>query len=173
MSILSDVDILKALAIRELVITPLGTDAIGPNSVDLRLGPDLLIATPDGFRRHHLIDDGSLRLRPGAFILGATLEHVEIGNDLTGFLAGRSSRAREGIQVEAAGLVDAGWRGQLTVEIVMLAPLPDVRLTLGMGIAQLYVHQLSSRCVRPYGEVGRYQNSRGPVEARAVVGRPA
>ena len=175
MTVLADCDLRTALEMRHLVVTPLGMGAIQPNSIDLRLGAVVKIATPDGFRDHHLSDDGPLRLGLGMFLLGATMEHVELDDTLCGFVHGKSSRAREGIQIHAAGLVDAGWRGELTLEIQMMAPLPAVWLMHGMSIAQLHVEPLSSRCARPYGSDGlgsRYQGSVGPVASRATVGRP-
>lgn len=174
MSILSDGNILDALDSGALVVEPIGSDALQPASVDLRLGAELLVATPDGFERHHLIDNGPLRLRQHAFILGATLEWIEIAPSHAGWLAGKSSRAREGIQIESAGLVDPGWKGRLTLEIVMLSPLPRY-LTLGLPIGQLYLGRLETPAIRPYGTygIGRYQGSRGPVESRAIVGRPS
>lgn len=153
---------------RRLRIDPLGDNAIQPCSVDLRLAPELLIAKPDGFVAYHLIDDGPLRLEQHAFILGATLERISLPIDLAGVLAGKSSRAREGIQVESAGLVDAGWDGHLTLELVMLSPITTF-LAAGMPAAQLYLHRLSSPVDRPYGSHGlgsRYQGSAGPVESR-------
>ena len=153
----------------DLIVTPLAPGAIQPSSIDLRLGPKLLIATADGFDPYDL-SDGPLRIYQRHFILGATLEHVEIPPDLVGVLVGKSSRAREGIQVEAAGYVDPGWRGNLTLEIVHLSPQP-VFLMPGMLIAQLRIEQLAAPCRVPYGQVGRYQDSIGPVPSRAVVGR--
>lgn len=175
MTVLSDYDLHRRLAPgaeQRLIVEPLGTGAVQPSSIDLRLGPDLLIATPDGYRPHSLTNDGPLRLFQHAFILGATLEWIEVPDDLVGVLVGKSSRAREGLQVEAAGFVDPGWRGNLTLEIVMLSPFPTF-LMAGEMIAQLHVQLLLSRCDRPYGSdgVGRYQNSTGPVESRAVIGR--
>lgn len=171
--ILSDRDLLRAIERGTLTVRPLGAKAVQPNSIDLRLAPELLIATPDGFKPHHLTDDGPIRLHQGTFVLGATLEWVEIANGHVGFLWGKSSLARLGIQVHAAGLADSGWQGTLTLEIVMLAPLPDVKLTVGMDIAQLVVARSSSDCVLPYGSdgVGRYQRSRGPVPSKMEVAR--
>ena len=169
--ILPDVLLREYLDSRLLVVDPLAETAVQPNSIDVRLGPELLVGTPDGWREHHLIDNGPLRLHQGAFILGSTLEWVELPNTMTAVLAGKSSTARRGIQVESAGLVDAGWKGQLTLEIVMLAPVPDF-LTVGMPIGQLYVHMLLTACERPYGSPGlnsRYQHSHGPVPARNGV----
>ena len=174
MAVLSDAALTDAIRDGSLVVKPLGERATQPNSIDVRLGAELLVATPDGFRPHHLIDQGPLRLGLHTFVLGSTLEWVEIGNGLTAHVWGKSSRAREGIQVHAAGLVDTGWRGRLTLEIVMLAPLPNVFLMHGMGIAQLQVHE-ATWCRKPYGSegVGRYQDSHGPIESRGVVGRPS
>jgi dCTP deaminase len=176
MSVLSDLHLCAAIREGRLVVAPLGSNAIQPNSVDLRLGPVVLIATPDGYRRHHLADDGPLRLGIGMFVLGSTLERVELDDTLCAFVNGKSSRAREGIQIHAAGLVDAGWRGELTLEIQMMAPLPGVWLMHGMQIAQLHVEPLTARCERPYGSDGlgsRYQDSAGPIESRATIGRPS
>lgn len=170
--ILPDHELRSALNTGQIKVEPLAADAIQPSSIDLRLGPDLLIATPDGFRSHDLTTS-PFHLTQGAFVLGATLEWVAVPDDLVGVLVGKSSRAREGIQIESAGYCDPGWRGNLTLEITMLAPLPDVWLMAGMLIAQIRFEVLASRCVNPYGSkgVGRYQDSHGPVESRAVVGR--
>lgn len=170
--ILADMDLHAALDNGHLIVIPLAEGAIQPNSIDLRLGPELLIATPDGFKSHHLTDDGPLRLHQGMFVLGATLETVHLDDTLTAVIEGKSSRAREGIWMPT-GVVDSGWVGELTLEMFIVGSLPGRWLTLGMQIGQLIVSPLSSRCAYPYGSkgVGRYQHSRGPVESRATVGR--
>lgn len=170
--ILNDGAIRLYMAERGLVVRPLGEHAIRPASIDLRLGALLQIADvnePDGWRVHDL-RESPYRLMHGAFVLGHTLEWVEIPPTLAGVLAGKSSRAREGIQVEAAGYVDPGWRGELTVEIAKLRPGTSL-LTLGMPICQLRVEMLLAPAEAPYGsdETSHYQNSRGPVPSRAFV----
>lgn len=174
--ILSDSAIIERLSLGGveldgLIITPFNADDVQPSSVDLRLGPELKIATPDGFREWHLGDDGALRLHRPDFILAATLEWIEIPTDLVGVLVGKSSRAREGLCIEDAGYVDPGWKGNLTLEISNRCPMP-VLLTLGMRIAQIRFEPLMGDCDRPYGSAGlgsHYQNSLGPVLSRAVV----
>lgn len=173
--ILVDRDISKAIEDGRLVVRPLVHGAVQPASIDLHLGPKLLVRTlqtETGWYEHHLIDDGPYRLERGAFVLGATLEWVEIPDDLVGKLDGKSSRAREGIVVENAGYVDPGWKGELTLELATLAPGINL-LMVGMAIVQLRLHRASGRAARPYGSegIGRYQESRGPVESRAVTGR--
>jgi dCTP deaminase len=169
--ILPDRVLREYLADGRLVVTPLGEAAVRPASIDLRLGALLMVADvnePDGYRCHDL-RSAPYRLMDGAFVLGHTLEWVEIPPMLAGVLAGKSSRAREGVQVEAAGYVDPGWRGELTVEIAMLRPGVTV-LSLGMPICQLRLEMLLVAAETPYGSDGtsHYQASRGPVPSRTL-----
>lgn len=169
--ILPDALIRDRLAGGGLVITPLGDDAVRPASVDLRLGPVIKVAqlqTGEPWRVYDL-RDASYRLSRGDFVLGATLEWVEIPTNLVGVLAGKSSRAREGLIVESAGYVDPGWRGELTLEMTTLAP-GVTTLYVGMPICQIRFEMLLVPAERPYGSDGtsHYQSSRGPVESHAV-----
>jgi len=168
-AILSDRDIRSAIDTGEIEVVPLEDGAIRPASVDLRLGARMRIADPnepDGWRYHDL-RERPLRLYHGSFVLAHTLETVTLPNDLAGVLAGKSSRAREGIQVEAAGYVDPGWSGELTIEVTRLRPGVSV-LTLGMPICQIRFETLSSPAERPYGSdrTSHYQGSRGAVPSR-------
>lgn len=173
--ILSDRDIRAYLADGLISITPLGEDAVRPASVDLRLGALLTIADPnepDGWRVHDL-RERPFRLYHGAFVLGHTLERIRLPNVLAGVLAGKSSRAREGIQVEAAGYVDPEWDGELTVEVTRFRPGTS-QLTLGVPICQIRFETLLSPCERGYGHPelkSHYQGSRGPIPSRAEVVR--
>lgn len=152
-------------------ITPLGTDAIRPASVDLRLGPTLRIEdqNAEGGWRDFDLRAADYRLYQGEFVLAATLERVRLPATLAGILAGKSSRAREGIQVEAAGYVDPGWNGELTMEIMRFRR-GESRLTLGMRICQIRFDLLMAACERPYGSDGssHYQGSVGPVTSRTA-----
>lgn len=174
MSVLSDASIRAALADGTLAIHPLGEDAIRPASVDLRLGALLTIADPnepDGWRVHDL-REMSYRLFRGVFVLGHTLETVTISDSLVGVLAGKSSRAREGLIVESAGFVDSGWSGELTMEMATLHPAGN-RLVLGQPICQIHFSTLTTLCERPYGHAdlkSHYQGSTGPVPSRACGG---
>src|SRR5436190_19045643 len=124
MTILSDRDIRSYMADGLLNVVPLTENSVRPSSVDLRLGALVTIADPnepDGWRVHDL-RDRPFRLYHGAFVLAHTLERVTLSDRVAGVLAGKSSRAREGIQVEAAGYVDPGWDGELTIEVTRLRP---------------------------------------------------
>jgi hypothetical protein len=175
-TVLSDLGLRAALEARRLVVTPLGANAVQPNSIDLRLGAVVLIATPDGYRQHHLTDDGPLRLGVGMFLLGATLERVELDDTLCAFVNGKSSRARQVATNIAGNLVrranergrtDALLHHRLTVEGNIVPP------TIRVPAGQL-VLRFSGRCVycggsafdldMPIGDVDRpHVSHRGTV----------
>jgi dCTP deaminase len=183
--ILSDRDILARLAEGDLVVEPLSDvdTQVQPASVDLRLGSEFL-----EFRRTNIpcIHPTSERevdeyvaetyveageefiLHPGDFVLGTTVERVEIPDDLVAHVEGRSSLGRLAIVVHAtAGLADPGYSGQITLELSNLGSAP-VALTPGMRISQLTFTELSSPADRPYGadRGSKYQDQTGPQASR-------
>ncbi len=107
-------------------------------------------------------------LHPGAFVLGTTVERVELPDDLIAHVEGRSSLGRLAIVVHAtAGIVDPGYRGQITLELSNLGSAP-VALRPGMRISQLTFTELSTPAERPYGEErgSKYQDQTGPQASR-------
>ncbi len=67
-----------------------------------------------------------------------------------------------------AGWVDAGYRGQITLELSNLGTAPVALRPLEMRISQLVILQLSSEVEVPYGEErgSKYQDQRGPTASR-------
>lgn len=113
-------------------------------------------------------EDEGFKLHPGSFVLGTTKERVEIPNDILAHVQGRSSLGRLAILVHAtAGVVDPGFRGQITLELSNLGPVPVV-LEPGMRISQLTFTKLSSPANRPYGSDrgSKYQDQEGPRSSR-------
>ena len=80
-----------------------------------------------------------------------------------------SSLGRLGLLIHStAGFVDAGWNGQLTLELSNVANLP-ITLYPGMKIGQISFLQMTTPAEHPYGsrEVGsKYQNQVGPRPSR-------
>ena len=135
------------------------------SSVDLRLGDtftvpralrqgvsvsiDPLMTSPEDAIRDYsdIVKVGQGRkfpLEPGAFVLGYTLERVELSNYLAARIEGRSSLARLGISVhQTAPTVQAGFSGRLRLEIANLGPY-TILLEPGMPFCQLIVERLSS-----------------------------
>jgi dCTP deaminase len=94
--------------------------------------------------------------------LGVTLEYVEIPTDLLCHVHGKSSLGREGIVIhQTAGLVDPGYRGNLTLEITVSHA---TILRPEMPIGQLTFQRLTTPSDTPYR--GRYQDDREPVPSR-------
>jgi dCTP deaminase len=107
-------------------------------------------------------------LHPGDFVLGTTKERVEIPDDIIAHVEGRSSLGRLAIVVHAtAGIVDPGYKGQITLELSNLGSAP-VALTPGMRISQLTFTELKNPAERPYGvERGsKYQDQSGPQASK-------
>lgn len=162
--LLSDTDIRMHLKSDEeelvLRIEPLNQQDIQPASIDLHLGKKLLVMRgpywwgsrpfSDQFEEHDL-EEKPVLVMPGDFILGHTFEWIEIPPTLAGEMIGKSSRAREGWHVEAAGYFDPGWKGRGTLEITMRHPLGGT-LTYEMGICQMRFHVMSSRPTYLYGQ---------------------
>jgi dCTP deaminase len=183
--ILSDGHILQALASGHLQITPPPEDRqIQPNSLDLRLGSTFLVPRRrlyelDGRREEQAIretvtvpDGGRFLLAPGAHVNAATLEYVEMPPTLCGKVEGKSTFARLGLQIEAAGWVGSGFHGHLTLELHNFGESMLV-LRPGISICQLVLFR-TDRPSRLYGDAelgSRYQDSRGPQAA--VLGSAA
>jgi dCTP deaminase len=179
MSVLSDRDIRAALEAEEIAIRPYDPDDLQPSSVDLHLDRsfrvfrnnrypyiDVRSPQPDLTEMLHVADDEPFVLHPGEFVLGQTLEWVELPNDLVARLEGKSSLGRLGLLIHStAGYVDPGWKGNLTLELSNVANLP-IALYYGMKIGQISFFKMSSPVDRPYGspELGsKYQGQSEPT----------
>ncbi|HUC39160.1 MAG TPA: dCTP deaminase [Candidatus Acidoferrum sp.] len=98
-------------------------------------------------------------IHPGEFVLGVTLESVELPTNIVGRLDGRSSLGRVGIIVHStAGRVDPGWKGKLTLEISNIGKLP-IALIPGMRFCYLMFEEISSTVEKPYK--GKYGGKEG------------
>lgn len=175
MSPLIDTEILAAIHKGEIVIDPFDAVNIQPNSIDLTLGDEFLwfpsSNTPiDPHERHLSTDHASLKtnefmIHSHEFLLATTLERVELPHDICGMLMGRSSFARLGLEVhQTAGWVDAGFKGNLTLELVNNNSRPII-LRKGDMIAQLVFFRTAS-CSAGYGIKGKYQHQKGVTPSR-------
>jgi dCTP deaminase len=180
--ILSDRTIREQLDSGRIVIEPRDDACIQPSSVDLHIDRYFRV-----FRNHTLglidvkqnleeltelveiADDDAFILHPGEFVLGSTAERVALPDDLVARLEGKSSLGRLGLLIHStAGFVDAGWDGQLTLELSNTANLP-ITLYPGMKIGQISFIQMTTSADQPYGSGtlgSKYQNQRGPRPSR-------
>lgn len=83
-------------------------------------------------------------LHPGEFVLGMTMESIELPDDIAGRLEGRSSLGRLGIVIHStAGHFDAGFKGTIVLEITNIGMVP-VLLYPGMRFCQMVFEPLST-----------------------------
>lgn len=135
-----------------------------------RVDPEITLIDPrcsDEYTKEYTIpvQVPSFTLHPGEFILASSVERIALADNMVGQVAGKSSLARMGIQVESAGYFDPGWDGQATLELVNLTQRP-VLLYPGMRIAQMIFIRASSSAERPYGSPGlgsKYKGQTGPT----------
>ena len=142
--LLSDCGIRAMLDAGTLIITPLEPVQLQPASVDIRLGDTFSIVedTAGGVLEmdrpisYKTIRADQYLLLPGQFVLATTMEYIEIPNDLTAFVEGRSSMGRMGLFIQNAGWVDPGFCGEITLELYN-ANRCAISLQAGRQIGQL------------------------------------
>jgi dCTP deaminase len=178
-SVLADRDIRAELEAGRVRIDPYDPSDLQPSSVDLHLDRsfrvfrnnrypfiDVRAPQPDLTELIQVEDDEPFILHPGEFVLGQTLEWVELPDDLVARLEGKSSLGRLGLLIHStAGYVDPGWRGNLTLELSNVAKLP-IALYFGMRIGQISFFRMSNPVERPYGSHGlgsKYQGQSEPT----------
>ena len=145
MSVLSDRDIRSSLEAGEIRIEPYDPADLQPSSVDLRLDRsfrvfrnnrypyiDVRAPQPDLTELISVADEEPFILHPGEFVLGQTLEWVELPNDLVARLEGKA------LALDTPVPTPTGWRTMAELEVGDLvfdesgAPTPIVATTRPM-----------------------------------------
>ncbi len=179
--VLSDRSIMEAIHAGQIGIEPFDDSCVQPSSVDLHVDRYFRL-----FRNHtsrvidvredqedltELVDvgDNPLILHPGEFVLGSTTEKVTLPDNLVARLEGKSSLGRLGLLIHStAGFVDAGWTGNLTLELSNVANLP-ITVYPGMKIGQISFLEMTTPAAHPYGSDrlnSKYQGQWGPTPSR-------
>jgi dCTP deaminase len=153
---LVDFEIYNIIKNKDLRIIPLiDPKQIGTTSFDIRLGTRFQIYYPsqegilDYLNQHTILSSEissniidldyleSITISPRQFMLGHSMEYLDLPNNISAELDGRSSFARSGLQIHmTAGFVEPGFIGVLTYEIFNAGSNP-IRLFPGMRIGQL------------------------------------
>ena len=163
--IYSDVDIVKS----EIVIEPFNQDNLQPSSYDVTLGNEFLAPVYKGFEidakvvSNKILTTNELYIESKQFMLATTVERIELPDYISGFVEGRSSIGRRGLFIQNAGWIDAGFKGQITLELFNATDAP-ILLVAGIRIAQIIFCEQKSRSVMPY--CGKYQGQSGVVGSR-------
>lgn len=170
--------------VEQNVITNVEHDQINATSIDLTLGPHLLIESrhPDAFLHklqtggegvlginlrdrdplfmmaHNLESDGPFDLLPGQFILASSAQLFNLPRNVSAEYKLKSSMARVGLEHLNAGWCDAGWNGSaLTLELKNMTQHHAIRLQVGDRIGQVvfFMHAEVPHD-RSYAARGRY-----------------
>jgi dCTP deaminase len=182
--ILSRDSILNAISEGEIIIEPFDKSLVGIDTVDVRLGRKILLATnvgkvidpktPENYWKEIDIGEEEFLLPPGSFILGSTLERIGLSKKYAAMIEGRSSIGRLGIMVHVtAGLIHAGFGfkspSTITLEIYSINPNP-VRLYAGMRIAQLAFFQLDKELSFGYDDLptSKYKGQDSPLPPKGI-----
>ena len=107
-------------------------------------------------------------LHPGELALGATIEEIELPDNIAGWINGRSSLARLGLMVHiTAHGVDPGFAGPLVLEFYNAGKVP-LALRPGMRICSISFEPLSGHAVRPYNKRAdaKYLHQQGAAGSR-------
>ena len=174
------------LATTEDLIVPFHSEQLQPCSYDVTL--DSLIsrmvdAETEGVRAidarskdlfgieyvEDVIPETGYCIEPDGFILASTREFVNIPDGIAARFEGKSSLGRLGLTTHVtAGFIDAGFSGQITLEIKNETKY-QIYIYEGMKIGQLCFFELDKEARRPYGSEGlgsHYQGQTGPTVAR-------
>jgi dCTP deaminase len=180
--VLSDRSIRAEIESGRLVFDPFDPAMVQPSSVDVRVDRSFRVFHN---ARYPYIDvrqpmedltelvtvepDEPFILHPGEFVLGQTLERVSLPDDLVARLEGKSSLGRLGLLIHStAGFVDAGFEGNLTLELSNVANLP-ITIYHSMPIGQISFMRMDAAVERPYGSRenrSKYQGQTEPTPSR-------
>jgi len=169
--VLSDIDILKLIKTRKLVIDPKPKYRdIKCTHLDLHLSNKLYryknkvlnLKDNSSFILNEIkLSKKGYKINPNGFFLGSTIEKVTIPNGYFGFIETKGNIARAGIQAHNAdGHIDPGFSGNITLEIKnnsnrQIIIYPEI------AFVQLYIFKVSSKSLNPYN--GKYQNQKGAI----------
>ncbi len=172
--ILSDITVRELIKAGKLIIQPYREDRIQASSIDLTLGDQLVFYKMESIdlkdsniqvERIHIPEEGII-IPPKAFMLATTEEYIKLPEDVTAFVEGRSSLGRLGLFIENAGWVDAGFEGQITLELYNANNCP-IKIYKGIRICQIVLAKLDRKAEKPYR--GKYQGQRGPTPSRIYM----
>lgn len=166
---LSDVDIRRAVAKGNILISDFDEHRLQPASYDILLGNKFWvvsghqsIAIDPGKKifpamiEKDVADNEEYYLHPGGTVLGTSKDYFGSDNYLIQ-LSGKSSLARLGLVVHnTAGLINPGHFLNITFELCNFNKLPII-LRPGMRVAQILFANISSPPEKDYKVTGRYQ----------------
>jgi dCTP deaminase len=153
---------------KELQIEPFDEEVIRENGLDLRIGEEYAIYAFENqvidicelTSSSHLFSkvqakDGRIAIPPNKFVLLTTLEYVKFPRNVVGLCNLRSTLARYGLTIPPT-IVDAGFEGNLTIEVVNSS---NNYIVLRPGVRFLHVILVKTEGEAKY--FGKYLGQKG------------
>ena len=173
--ILANDELRKLISTGRLKVDPLYPDTVRENGLDLRIGGEYAIYAYEGSvvspcelenARHlfRIVKADEVVIPPRNFVLLTTEEYVKMPDDVVGLANLRSTLARYGLTVPPT-VVDAGFEGNITIEVVNNSP-NTVVLRRGMRFLHLVLVKAEGRAQY----AGLYQGQRGVTPPKGLRG---
>jgi dCTP deaminase len=140
-------------------------NSIGPNGIDVRVSDDFqqiketsigcvdLYAPPE-YVPMEPNEEGAFFIQPGKFCLASIVEYIQMPPDVMGQIDSRSSVGRRGLITQTATNIQAGWKGNLVLEIKNESPTP-IKIYPYDALSQIVFYSLDVATTMPYD--GKYQ----------------
>jgi len=131
------------------------TDVGGGTVVDPKAFPE------DAMLQRKVRPHEAVIIPPNTYALGKSVEYIRVPDDVMTVCIGKSTYARCGIIVNVTPL-EAGWEGQVTIEISNSTPLP-AKVYAYEGILQVLFFKGERPSVTYSDRKGKYQGTKGVV----------
>lgn len=168
--ILSDKDIKRLIREGKIIIRPFFEEALDDVTYEVHLSDEFVMIdyfeTPVidisdlSMVKTKKIKSKEIVLQPGHFVIGRTMEWIELPEDIAVIISGKTSLARLGLQVHAAALVHPRSKGYQVLELFNYNRVPIV-LKKGMAIAQLIFIKASESEKEIYDWMRSYRGQKG------------
>ena len=125
------------------------------------------IVDPKQFDSRSMVDfRGDLCIiPPNSFVLARSVERMRMPRNVTGIVLCKSTYIRVGVLIPTT-VLEAGWEGEITLEIGNVTPLP-AQIYANEGIAQILFFEGDEECETSYADrQGKYQAQQGVVLPR-------
>jgi dCTP deaminase len=162
-SVLADWEI-RSLCQASQMVWPFDEKLLNPASLDVRLGPNLMIEVRDQPELMRIdiserTEDDPYLLLPGEVCLAETIEQFNLPDSISAQFVLKSSRARDFYGHMLAGWCDPGWHGsKLTLELKNERRYHPLPLYPNLKIGQMVFFRMSAIPLKSYALTGHYNN---------------
>jgi dCTP deaminase len=143
--VLGDLSLWKLL--NDLVRDP-DPDLVNPASIDVRVGPEMLLEVGPGDWMSVDLTAGPVHLQPGEFAQVQSLDWLMVPNGYAVEVTLKGSYASQGYAHSVGVWLEPGWFGTATIGIRNATRHTPLPIEQGMRLAEAVVHQLDQPAVR-------------------------